>query len=235
MAIQPSQLRSDNQEFKDEIEHRVDAAFEKDGYANTDRDGLPERSNSKLRVGIAAALGQAQVASKAGRYEGAARYVTMVGSLFPNVPGPGQYENYEDEDERLFAAAVWDKIMKLVDAQLRTVSLETLVDEMFGKTICKVVLHPDDQPTQFVYITEDIGCILQDYSGPRQAQIRRAQEAMAKALRPVIRRHPQHGKRLISEFKKSNTKLLETTINQLQLALPMSNGNGDGNDDSDDE
>ena len=55
---------------------------------------------------------------------------------------------------------------------------------------------------------------MQDCSGPKMQAIRRAHESYIKKMRRVVKRHPEHGKRLISEFKKINNQLLETSVDQ---------------------
>jgi hypothetical protein len=51
----------------------------------------------------------------------------------------------------------------------------------------------------------------------------------------IIRRHPEHGKRLIAEFRKVATKMVETSSEQLQLSLEMTTGNGDSPEQDDGE
>ena len=232
MTVTPSQLYADTAEYKAEVDQRVTAALDADGYTRPDDDGLPEPDNRLVRIAIAKALGNHQVASKKQRYEDALRKLELVSTTFPSTPGPSLFNEDDDEDAKLYAAAVWGKLVSLVDRQLKTVAMETLIEEMYGKTICRVTLHPDDEPTEYVYITDDIGCILQDYSGPRNAQIRRAQEAMVKAMRPVIKRHPEHGKRLISEFRKVNEKVLDNSVQAMQLTLTEASPNGSEADDN---
>jgi hypothetical protein len=226
MAITPSRLSADTEEYKAELASRVLAIMERDGYTLM-MQGLPEPDNRLVRAAIAKALSSARVASKKDRFDNAMRFLHLVGDLFPSAVKPAVFEDYDDVDDRLWAKAVWDALIKLVQGQLRTVGLEELVSNMYGLTICRVVLHTqDNEPVQFIYLTDDIGCILQDYTGPRSEAIRLAQDKMVKALRPVIQRHPQHGKRLISEFKKTGNQLLDTGASQLQLALQMTNPNG---------
>ena len=106
---------------------RYAAYLEQDGYTYLSRDGIPTVDNTLMHRPIAKWLGGTEVESKQDRHEHAGRFLGLVSTVLPSVPGPSLYEQWEDKDDRWYAEAVWDKAVKVVSAQLQTVSMENLV------------------------------------------------------------------------------------------------------------
>lgn len=179
--------------LSERIEQAVELAWAQHGYA---RDGELDKQAVEDKVyGLVAV---AVVEKRADRGRVALTRRQLMSSTFGQVPGP---EAWAEEEDPEVAAGVYSRLAghlwRLVSADVDG-KVQGRLNGDLGLILCHTKATPDK--TEAVYVTQDLQCLLADFSGPQKAAIQKAADKMAKNFVMVVGRQPGYAKRFNQEL-----------------------------------
>jgi hypothetical protein len=122
----------------------------------------------------------------------------IMARVFPKVVGP---EGWADEADPELAEEVY-KRLDSVCWRLTTMSPDGQIQARLNSDDSLVLLRTTVNPhrTQAVYVTRDLGCLLEDAIKPQRAAEKKRADRDAAFTAMLIERVPEHGKRLNREL-----------------------------------
>jgi hypothetical protein len=214
----------------EEINKAVNAAFAAEGYVKANGNG-EVRDNRAMHHAILSVVRQYKVASKKDRYTDAITRGKLIAAVFPNLPGPDAWENEDDpvlalEVYKKVSAAVWGAV-----APASTSPVQKLVRlHESGMTLIRVTLYDQEDPMDVVYLTDDLGCLRQDYEGPLRTKLTKLANDSARDHVALIETHPEHATKIAADYRTQSRKAVTASNDTVQLALDIVTGNGDGDE-----
>jgi hypothetical protein len=233
--VKPSVALETRAEFERMKRRWVTEAFERDSYMKQTVSG-EERDYSAVAVAAASELGDYRVASKKDRYKDAIKFRVLVGKVFPSTPGPGVFEEYEDDDERIQARETWKGLVKAISDLYSQGRLQKAVRQMYGQVrVLRAKLHnTDNEPMDVMYLTSDLGCLQQDGHMPANKKVAAELERAEELQTEDIELFPEYGPRIKKYFSRFQREALGTAEKHMQLMIDM-NPNGDGSEEEPDD
>jgi hypothetical protein len=208
MAIEPEERIAPT---RDEINAAVHLVFVQHGYI----DAAGERDLEAMREVIYVPVSEAVVARKSERGVKAVLRDDVVTNTFGYLP------DVEDEDNPELADAVQKEITstiwKALDMAPSGAIQKMLKDRMPGYLLCRTKIGK--QAKDAVYVTTDLGCILEDYAGPPRMKVRAAATSYANHLALATNRQPQLADKFDREYKRGLKLALDTGANTLAPSL----------------
>lgn len=214
------------------VRQGVFAAYEAEGYLKDDG----ELDQTKVRARIFEIVSQHKVLNKKERNDKSITKGDLTAEVFPNLPGPDEIKEIEDDNARDFAERIYDKIERdWVWAAVKTDAtgpVQQLVESNMGNgyVLCRTQKGKDK--VDAVYVTDDFACIKDDYTRPENLALERKIRSITRNRQMLIRRQSEHGEKLIAEFKGVLRGQLTSGVDQLQLTLE-SVSNFDGHEPED--
>lgn len=158
----------------------------------------------------------------------------LVEQFFPDVPGPSDWAEYNNEEERQFHEKVYDGVKREVFRVL-SINPDGLVQARLGTNggmvLCRTKATKGREVT--AYVTRNRTCINDDNNTPAMKAAKAAQ-AKADALAALsINRVPEHAKWFEARLNSGRKELVDTSKNTVKAALEMVNGDIDIADDGD--
>jgi hypothetical protein len=161
-------------------------------------DAAGERDLDAMREVIYDQTAGALVARKTERGEKAILCEDVVAATFPGLP------EVEDAEDRELAEAILKEItatvLKALDPSPTGAIQKLLKDRMPGHLLCRTKIGK--QAKLAVYVTKDLGCILEDFAGPPRKRVQSAAVAYANHLALATDRQPQLADKFDREFKR---------------------------------
>jgi len=208
MAIEPELKAPPTRE---EINAAVHLVFVQHGYI----DASGERDLDAMREAIWDNVSDAEVERKAERGEKAVLCDDVVTTTFAQLP------NVEEAEDRELAEAVQKEItatvLKALDSAPSGAIQRMLKERMPGYLLCRTKIGK--QAKLAVYVTKDLGCILEDYAGPPRKRVRSAAATYADHLALATDRLPQHADKFDREYKRGLKLALDAGASTLAPSL----------------
>jgi hypothetical protein len=161
-----------------------------------------ERNLEAMREVIFDTVSPAVVTRKSERGEKAILCEDVVLATFPELP------NVEDAEDRDLADAVQKEItstvLKALDPSPSGAIQKMLKVQMPGYLLCRTKIGK--QAKLAVYVSKDLGCIMEDYAGPPRKKVQSAASTFASHLALATDRLPEHSDKFDREYK-SGVKL----------------------------
>ena len=214
---------------KEQLAASVTAAFAQEGYVDSDGD----RASSVVVEAAYAAVSDSPVDSKGQREAKGLTRLVAVATVFPSLaktptewnaePDPGLAEKTHGEVAKL----VWEFLKPD-----RSGKVQQLVGlRMPGFVLCRTKVGVNNLDA--VYVTDDVGCITEDFTTPLNASILRANRTMGRNMAMVVDRLPETATKWERLYKNANKKGLEAGLVPLDMALEAARNNGNpGGDDN---
>ena len=214
--------------LEERVSQGVEAAYAEHGYVNGDE--LDKQAvEDKVYELVAAAI----VDKRADRGKTALTRRALMSSTFGQVPGP---ESWAEQDDPDVAAGVYGKLAghlwRLVSPDADGKIQQRLNGDV-GLILCHTKATPDK--TEAVYVTEDLQCLLADFTTPQKTRIEKAANRFAKNLAMAVDRQPEHAKRFNLELSGGIKAALGTSQAILMPALEAAKAGGDSEDSDVDE
>jgi hypothetical protein len=179
--------------------------------------------DERIATAVAVAYGEAGFATEMGRFDAAALTdallplilhaeakqksdrarvgVTrraMMQHAFPKVLGP---EDHADAEDPALAEGVYDWLDAACWRQTAMKSdgaIQARLNSEHGLVLCRTRVNPNK--TWAVYVTRDLGCLLEDAIKPQRADQKKRADRDAAFTAMLIERIPEHGKRFNREL-----------------------------------
>jgi hypothetical protein len=155
----------------------------------------------------------------------------LVEQFFPELPGPSDWAEYDDEEAELHEQVY--KRVKGVVFRVLSIQPDGLVQGRLGVNgglvLCRTPKKGGRE--EMAYVTRNRKCIEEDNNTPA---IKRAQRAMDKAAALsvlAVDRVPEHGKFFGRLYNTGMREGLESGRNKVKAALVASNGDNENTDD----
>lgn len=213
------------------VDQGIHKAYEREGYLK--EDGTLDQQ--KVREHLYATVAKAKVLSKKDRTEQAITRGALIAEAFPNLPGP---DAWNEEDNPTLAMEVYNKIAREYVWAPTKPAADGLVQRMVGMNmgngyvLCRTKVGKNQVPA--VYVTDDLGCIQQDYASPDNKALAAKVTSVTKNREMLLIRQPQNGKKFLREYDATLKAAIEAAHNQLELTLEsVTNLNGDDEDEED--
>lgn len=194
-------------------------ALKLEGFLLPVEDGSPD--NAKLRQHIVNLLAKRKVLHWRERGEKAISHGALVGLMFPHLPGP----NFEDEPDPEFSQEVWDWLAKHLWSFTSPHSkgaLQVLVGSTLGNGYVlirvKIAINGSPDPTDTIYVTDDLRCILQDYIATDNDSLRRTVERLTANREMLLGRQPGNAKMFADDMNARMEHQTEIVRKRLELA-----------------
>lgn len=207
---------TENSSFeKAAVDFGVHAAYAVEGYIQPD--GSADKV--KVREAMFEVLRPLKVTDKRERGAKAVTRGAMVEKVFPSLTGPDAFGDQEDPQ---LAQAIWKKI----DGELWSMAtpgagsgLQRLVGLNMGNgyILCRTTIGKDQ--TSAVYITDDVGCIEDDFIRPDNSSLEQKIRTVTRNREMLIYRQPKNSKRYQGRFERTMKALSATASGQLMLAV----------------
>lgn len=204
--------------LKDRVDTAMAIAYGTHGYAK--EDGEPDLDAIADRV--------YDPVSKAVAHKRTERESVMVtrrqlmALVWPKVVGQSAWADQEDPQ---VAEGVYNRldgqIWRMITADSTGLIQTRLNDGGSGNILCRAKTAPRGEDG--VYVTRDLACLLDDFSGPQRAAIKKASDRLATNLAMAIDRVPQHARPLHRELTKGLKTALESGLAIAAPALEAAN------------
>jgi len=199
--------------LKERIDQATDLAFVQHGYVVGD--GEPDKRAVEDKVyGL---VSVAVVDKRADRGRLAVTRRSLMSSTFPQVPGPEAWAEQQDPD---LASGVYKNLdghlWRLVSPEANG-KIQVRLNGDTGLILCKTKATPNE--VDAVYVTNDLNCLLADFSGPQRTKLKKEADRFARNLAMAVERLPQHSKRFKGELTGGMKTALDAGLNTLQPAL----------------
>jgi hypothetical protein len=212
----------------EEINKAVTAAFAAEGYTKANGDGVEVRDHRSAAEALFSAVKPYVVADKKDRYDNAGMLGELVSTAFPNVALTE--EAIAEADDPLLAYEVSMKIRAYVwesYSPRRRGRVQKLVRQnLDNMTLVRVTLLSKGDPRDVVYLTNDLGCLRQDYEGPLRTKLEKLADSSAEDHVALIETHPDHAAKIAADFRTQSKKAINRGNDSVQLALDIVTGNG---------
>lgn len=154
--------------------------------------------------------------------------------VFPKVVGP---EGWAEEDDPDVAQEVYKRLDSYcwrMTALSPDGRIQTRLNGDDGLVLMRTKVNP--HRTDAVYVTRDLGCLLEDAIKPQRAAEKKRADRDAAFTAMLIERVPEHGKRFNRELVGGLTTALDSakaiTAGALEaLDADTDDGDGDGEDE----
>lgn len=207
-----------------------------DAYADaTYVKGDSSRDITKMCARMFEVVAPNKVLGKREREEKATRRGDLVSAVFPDLPGPEQFDDLP-EDDRPLAEAVYKRIAADVWGETRPAAdgrLQRMVGTNMGNgyVLCRTKVGKDR--VDAVYITDVKECIQLDFTRPDNSSLDRRVRSSTRNREMLILRQPHNAKAYASEYDKTLRNALTEAHNQ--LALTVESVSAPVHDDEDEE
>jgi hypothetical protein len=214
---------------KAQVDAAKHAAYKADGYV----DEQDRKDRSRWFWAMYEAVKDHMATSKRERNKNALPRMDLTGQVYPSLAGP---DGWDDVEDPVLAYVVWRELDSAVWTETGrgpAKQLQRLIGENMGNgfVMCRTKVIRDDKLVDAVYITDDYGCIVEDYVSPGQAAIKRVQETEASNIEMLIYRQPvANGKRYAKAHTDNVRAKLDGAKAQFELALDARR-NGEPEDD----
>jgi hypothetical protein len=199
--------------LSERVAEGVELAYREHGYID---DG-GERDLNAVEDKVFDLVSRAVVTRRAERGKLAVLRHTLVSTAFPNVPGPDQWA---EQDEPEVAAGVYSQldstIWRFVDPGYNG-RIQSRLNSGNGLILCRTTATPSKEAA--VYVTKDLACLVEDFSGPHKAAMKKLADRFARNLAMATDRLPEFGSKFERELTGASKAALESSMNILTPAL----------------
>jgi hypothetical protein len=188
------------------IDRAVAVALGQQGYVTEDGDV----DNDSIVDAITKLAINARAMKKSERAKVCVSRRGIMKAVFPKVAGP---ESWADEPDPELAEAVYirlDQKCWRFTATGPSGQVQSKLNSDLGLVLCRTKVNP--HRTDAVYVTSDLGCILEDMYKPMRAAQKKQADRDAASTVMLIERIPEHGKRFDRELLGG----LRTALNSAQ-------------------
>lgn len=212
----------------EQIAEAIEAMYPLHGYAKSDG----TKDLHPLVIAIYEAVKVAVVTKKSERASKVITRGTLVATVFPKAPGP---DSWSDQDNPELAEKVYRSLAQTVSDLAKPDHkgrVQTRVG-MEGLVLCRTTVGVDAVTAW--YVTRDLSCILEDFSGPHKKKLRSAADSFAQNLAMVTGRLPEHSRKLGKEYDSGMKAALASGESRLRPALEAATNGGSAVKDENDE
>jgi hypothetical protein len=203
----------------EEIDAAVNSMYQLHGYWVDDGEGGGYKDLTRLRQGVAHVVMQHVVTSKQERKDRAISRGKLVKSVFPQLPA--ERDEWDHEDRPALAEQVhkWidRKVWDLAKPDFTGQVQQMIGDLMDGMVLVRTKITADK--TDAVYVTNDLGCLLEDFAGPWRQKAKRTADGFANNLAMAMERIPEQAGQFDREFKRGMKVALNSGASVLAPAL----------------
>ena len=203
----------------EEIDAAVNAMYQLHGYWVENSDGDGSKDLGRLRQAVAdVVVRHVSRASPTGRQRDNSRPtrprgVPAASATADNWDQEGDRPRLAEEVHRWIDRKVWDLAKPDFTGQVQQI----IGDMMESMVLVRTKVTADK--TDAVYITNDLGCLLEDFAGPWRQKMKRAADGFANNLAMATRRLPAYADQLDREFKRGMKVALNSGASVLAPAL----------------
>ena len=195
----------------------VDEAYARDGYANPQG----ERDYRQLAEAAFTQVSRAKVTTTSERAAKAVTRGSLTAALFPSLP---QREAWGDEPDPDLAEKVWEQVQRkvwdLVNPYTPGAVQQLVGARLAHHLLCRTLIGTDKVAA--VYVTEDLGCIKEDFVAALASAMRKAARKMGANIRVARERQPENARVYERLYKRANRIALESGQLELLLGLDSS-------------
>lgn len=205
------------------VKDEVDAAYAAAGFV--DEDG--ERNMAAVEEKTLGIVKPAVVTKRAERGKVAVLRHKIVSEVFPNVPGP---ELWAEQNDPEVAKGVYTQLDGAIWRLLDPGSSGKIQNRLDGAgLLCRTQATPSGEWA--VYVTKDLSCLLEDFTGPSKTAVKKMVDKFARNLVMATDRLPEFGPKFEKELSSAATKALESGLVILTPALVAAAAETDETDD----
>jgi hypothetical protein len=210
---------------QDSLDEAYAAAFEGDGYSQSDGSINKEKVRSRIFDVLRGRKVTGPTISE--RAEKAVTRGQMVAAVFPNLPDP---------DESDLAFEVWKRIDSYLWGECKAdagSAVQRLIGSEMGNgyVLCRTRVGRDQ--TLATYITDNFQALERDYIGPDTAALERAIMRVVRNRELIITRQPQNSKRVARGLDRFLRAQLTATHERLALTAQSVTEDGTGESEGD--
>lgn len=201
--------------FDTEVERRITAAFEAQGYVVEIEGGVGRDVKARNEVALRAFSGK-EATSKLDKSANAITQGELYEFVFPSGPGTdGSVESLEPEDEAAYERLKRD-LWSLTQPKPEGWIQRRLAGEGSTLVLCRAKVMRGADPVMSAYLTNDPTLIMEDsVSGEVEGLVRKA-DNLRKHVEMLLVRHPELEDRVLAEIGKG--------VQRTQAALPAKGG-----------
>lgn len=141
---------------------------------------------------------------------------SIVGQVFPDVPGP---QDWVHEEQPVLAKAVYDQISNNIGT-LCKMDASGLVQKkvmVTGMVLCHT--YVTDDLVLAYYITDDLDCLVEDFDSHHKQKVAKVAKSYGKNIAMAASRLPQHAGALNKGYKRAMRQALESGKVEITPAL----------------
>jgi hypothetical protein len=190
------------------------AALATHGYLDEDGEILYDKLDDVLVELVTPAV----VYKRGDRKSIAITRTTLTKGVFPNMPGPGEYEETGDPEASEWA---WGKLNEMVWRRCDSNEGKPVQSRLNGATgmlLCRT-WATSEKGVQGVYVTRDWECIREDFIRPDQKRIENAIDQASKNAAMGAERLPEFGKSFRTQLNKNTKDTLRAGVDKLDLLI----------------
>jgi hypothetical protein len=197
--------------FDEEVERRVTAAFEAEGYVVKIDESVGRNTKARNEIALTAFSGK-EATSKLDKSANAITPGELYEFVFPHGPGAdGDVESLEPEDRATYEQLKRD-LWSLTQPKPEGWIQRRLASEGSTLVLCRAKVMRGADPVTAAYVTDDPTLIMEDsVSGEVEALVRKA-DNLRKHVDMLLLRHPELESRVLAELGKG--------VKRAQAALP---------------
>lgn len=200
----------------------VRAAYAQEGYVDNDGD----RDEGAVQEAAYAAVAPAVVGAKSQREAVAITKGDLVAAVFPSLPK--RAEEWNTLADPGLASKVYSDIKSLVWGYVKrdkSGKVQQLVGlRLPGFVLCQTKVGNDQ--IDAAYVTDDVGCITEDFVAPLNASVVRSHRTMGRNVAMVVDRKPETATKWERLYMTASKSGLVAGHDPIKLAMEAARDNG---------
>lgn len=196
---------------REEITAAVEVVFVQHGYI----DASGEKDLESMREAIYTEISAAVVARKNERGAHAVLQDDVIAKTFEHLPDVEEADNPELAEE--IQKEITATVRRALDPAPSGAIQKMLDARMPGYLLCRTKIGKHAKPAS--YVTKDLGCILEDFTGAPRKKVQSAATTYAGYLALATNRLPEHADKFDREYKRGLKLALDAGASALAPSL----------------